>query len=56
MILKFACSKIRFDALQKANINGADQTAGMHRLICAFVVCIQSKQVFLHQGPCNMHW
>ena len=28
------------------NNKGADQTARMHRLICAFVVCIWQKQVF----------
>ena len=34
---KFARSKSRYDTFQSAN-EGADQTAWMRRLVCAFVV------------------
>ena len=30
---------------------GTDQTAWMHRLVCAFVICMQQNQVFMGQGP-----
>ena len=33
--------------LNKANNKGADQTARMRRLVCAFVVCKQQSQDFL---------
>ena len=33
------------------NNKGADQTAQMHRLVCAFVVRIQQSQVFPCRGP-----
>ena len=33
----FACSKFRYHTFQKANNKGADQTAQMRRLVCAFV-------------------
>ena len=36
---------------QKANNKGADQTAQMRRLVCAFVVRKQQSQSFWHQGP-----
>ena len=34
----FACSMFRDDSFQKPNNKGADQTAQMRRLVCAFVV------------------
>ena len=34
---------------QKANNNGADQTAQMRRLVCAFVVCKPLKTGFLRR-------
>ena len=34
----FVCSKFRYITFQKANDTGADQTARMRRLVCAFVV------------------
>ena len=34
------------DRMQVANHNGADQTARMRRLVCAFVVCIQQSKFF----------
>ena len=36
---------------QIANNKCADQTARMHRLVCAFVVRKQQSQGFLRQGP-----
>ena len=42
-----ACSKFRYDAFQKANNNGADQSAQMCSVVCAFVVrtpCGYSKE------------
>ena len=33
--LKFPCSRFTYGAFQKANNNGADQTAQMRRLVCA---------------------
>ena len=30
---------------------GAEQTVGMHRLVCVFVVCKQRSQNFSHLGP-----
>ena len=33
------------------NNKGADQTARMHRLVCAFVVCKQQSQGVSHGGP-----
>ena len=38
------------ETYQKANNKAADQTAQIHRLVCAFVVRIES-QVFSCQGP-----
>ena len=49
---KLACSTtetslgLEISAVQAANNKGADQTARMCRLICAFVVHIWDKQVF----------
>ena len=37
-----------------ANNKGADQTARMRRLVCAFVVCKQQSQGVLHRGPCDV--
>ena len=42
----FVFSKYRYYTIQVANNKGADQTAEMRRLICAFVVRICHKQVF----------
>ena len=36
---------------QKANNKGADQTARMRRLVCAFVVCNRQSQGFSRLGP-----
>ena len=36
---------------QIANNKGADQTARMHRLFCAFVVRKEQSQGFSHRGP-----
>ena len=36
---------------QIANNKGAEQTARMHRLVCAFVVCKQQSQDFSRRGP-----
>ena len=53
--LKPACSAtetsksleiLGIDTIRAANNKDADQTARMHRLICAFVVRIWQKQVF----------
>ena len=33
----FTCSKLRYDLFQNANNKGADQSARMRRLVCAFV-------------------
>ena len=38
--------RYRYYTMYEANNNGADQTARMRRVICAFVVCIWRKQVF----------
>ena len=43
----FACSKFRYDTFQNANYNGADQSAQMRRLVCAFVVSKLPKTGFL---------
>ena len=51
----------RYYTIQAANNKGADKTAQTHRLICAFVVRIWHKQVFLwsgsyvdkHEDTCN---
>ena len=42
----FGFSKQRYYTIQAANNKGADRTAWMRRLICAFVVRIWHKQVF----------
>ena len=47
----FACSKPRYDIFQKANNKGADQTARMGRLVCAFVVRKPPKTSFVAWGP-----
>ena len=41
----------RYDTFQWANNNGADQTALMHRLVCAFVVRKPPKRSFLASKP-----
>ena len=43
-------SMYRYYTIQAANNKGADQTARMRRLICAFVVRIWHKQVFSWLG------
>ena len=50
---KFNCpnGKFRYDTFQLANINGADQTVRMGRLVCAFVVHKPRKQVYSRRGP-----
>ena len=45
--LRFCLSKLRYGAFQKANNKGADQTARMRRLVCAFVVRQLPKTCFL---------
>ena len=40
-----------YDTFQKANSKGADQTARMRRLVCAFVVRNPRRQVFSRCGP-----
>ena len=37
-LLKFSCSKIRYDTLQKGNSKAAEQSVWMRRLLYAFVV------------------
>ena len=46
-MLKF-CVKQDIITLHGANNNGADQTAHMHRLVCAFIVGIKQSQVLSH--------
>ena len=46
----FGFSKYRYYTFQAANNKGADQTAQMRRLICAFLVRIGQKQVFSWWG------
>ena len=43
-------NKYGYYTIQAANNKGADQTARMRRLICAFVVRIWQKQVFSWGG------
>ena len=51
-ISKFlACSMFRDYTFQKANNKGADQSARMHRLVCAFVVRKLPKTGFLSSRP-----
>ena len=45
------CGKFICDTFQKANNKGADQSAWVCRLVCAFVVLKPQRPVFLHQGP-----
>ena len=47
----FACSKWSHHAFQKAKNKGADQTAQLRRLVCAFIIRLQQRQVFLLWGP-----
>ena len=42
----FGYSKLRYYSIHAVKNKSADQTAQMHRLICAFVVRIWHKQVF----------
>ena len=46
-ISNFTCSVFRDDTFQNANNKGADQSAQMCRLVCAFVVCKPPKTGFL---------
>ena len=48
----FARSKSRYDSFQFANNKGADQTARMRRLVCAFVVRKPPKPGFSRRGSC----
>ena len=52
--LKFGFRKLRYYSIQAANNKGADQTAWMGGLICAFVVHIWHKQVFSWRGSLNV--
>ena len=47
----FTRSKSGYYTLQLANNIGADQTARMHRLVCAFVVLKPQKTSFLASRP-----
>ena len=47
----FACSKLWYGTYQKTNNKGADQTARMHRLVCAFDVRKLTKTGFLASRP-----
>ena len=49
--LIFACSKFRYGTFQKANNKGADQSAQMRRLVCAFVARKPRKTGFLASRP-----
>ena len=49
-VWNFRFRKYSYYTIQAANNKGADQTARMRRLICAFVVCIRHKQVFSWNG------
>ena len=49
--LKFHYSKFTYDTFQKANNKGANQTAGMRRLVCACVVRKPPKTGFLASRP-----
>ena len=42
---------LTYGAFQKTNNKGADQTARMRRLVCAFVVRKPPKTGFLATGP-----
>ena len=48
---RLLCSQSRYDTFQKANNKGADQTARMRRLVCAFVVCKPPNTGFLESRP-----
>ena len=47
----FICSEITYDAFQKANNKGADQTVQIHRLVCTCVVRKNPKTGFLESRP-----
>ena len=49
--LNFACSTFGYDTFQNAKNKGADQTARMRRLVCAFVVRKPPKTGFLATRP-----
>ena len=51
----FRFSKYRYYTIQVANNKGADQTARMRRLVCAFVVHIWHKQIFSWRGSYYGH-
>ena len=51
----FARSKFRYHTFLKANNNGADQSARMRRLVCAFIVRKHPKTVFLEARPRCIH-
>ena len=50
----FACSMFRDDTFQNVNNKGADQSARMRRLVCAFVHRKPPKIGFLASGPICM--
>ena len=47
----FTCSKFTYETFQKGNNKGADQTARMHRLVCACVICKSLKTGLLALRP-----
>ena len=47
----FACSKFGYDTFQNAKNKGADQSARMRRLVCAFTVCNPPKTGFPASRP-----
>ena len=47
----FTCSKSTYDTFQIANNKGADQTAPMRRLVCAFLVRKPLKTGFVASRP-----
>ena len=49
--LNFTSSKLTYTIFQKVNNKGADQTARMRRLVCAYVVRNPPKTGFLATRP-----
>ena len=50
-MLEFLVQQVYNYTFLKANKKGADQTARMCRLVCAFDVRMQLRRVFSRQGP-----
>ena len=53
--LNFPCGNFTYYIFQRVKYKGANQTARMRRLVCAFVVRMHQSEVFSRRGQITTH-